>query len=53
LLLVHAAKEAGSFLQAIGGAARFGLALLWRSCAAHVVRGLAEAIERLLDARVA
>ena len=53
LLLAHAAEQVGGFLQAIGGAARFGFALLRRSCAAHVVGRLAQPVKSLLHARVA
>ena len=53
LLLAHAAEQVRGFLQAVGGAARFGFALLRRRCAAHVVGGLAQPVERLLDARIA
>ncbi len=43
LLLAHAAEQVGGFLQAIGGAARFGLALLRSGGAAHVIGCLAQA----------
>ena len=52
LLLAHAAEQIGGFLQAIGGAARFGFALLRRRRATHVIGSLPEPVERLLDARV-
>jgi hypothetical protein len=53
LLLAHAAEQVGGFLQAVGGSARFGFALLGSSCAAHVVGRLAQPVKRLLDARIA
>ena len=52
LLLAHAAQQIRGFLQAIGGAARFGFALLRRRRATHVIGSLPEPVERLLDARV-
>src|SRR6266853_3654705 len=52
LLLAHAAEQIRGFLQAIGGAARFGFALLGRRRAAHVIGSLLQPVERLLYARV-
>jgi hypothetical protein len=53
VLLLRSAKQVGRFAEAVGGAARFRVALLaWRGTA-HVVIGLLQALEGLLDARIA
>ena len=53
LLLAHAAERVRGFLQAVSGATGFGFTLLRRGRAAHVVGGLFQAVEGLLDARIA
>jgi hypothetical protein len=53
LSLLHAAKEVGSFLQALGGAARCGVIwLALGSCSGHIFLRLAQAIESVLHAVV-
>src|SRR5260370_42138030 len=49
----HAAKQVGRFAKTVGGAPRFGFILRLRRGAAHVVGGLAETVQGLLDSRIA
>jgi hypothetical protein len=53
VLLLGAAKKVGGFAEAVGGAAGFGVALLAGGGLAHVVVGLLQAIESLLNTGIA
>jgi len=53
VLLFDSAKQIGGFAQAVGGAAGIGRAGILRGGAAHVVAGLAQAVERLLGGLLA
>jgi hypothetical protein len=52
VLLLRAAEEVGRFAEAVGGASRFRVTLLAGRSSAHVVIGLFQALEGLLDARI-
>jgi len=53
VLLLRAAEQVGRFAKAVGGAAGFRVALLAGRGAAHIVIGLLQAVEGLLDAWIA